>query len=88
VKKFLTIALLATVAVGAAYAGNVRMNLLSIDAGSPYNENGVCEDPTPVAPFQTCDVMPSLTQCTLQIGGDAYIYDAEKEGCVKPLYRQ
>lgn len=69
-KQFLTIALLATVAVGAAFAGNANLSTVSITHGSPYNDNGNCETPTIVRPGQNCDVQPSLYRCTLLIGGD------------------
>ncbi len=87
-KQFLTLAILATVAVGGAFAGGAKVNSSSIDQGSPFNENGDCETPTAVSPFQTCEITPSLIQCTLQIGGNAYIYNPETESCTTPLYRQ
>lgn len=87
-KQFLTIALLATVAVGAAFAGNANLSTVSITHGSPYNDNGNCETPTIVRPGQNCDVQPSLYRCTLLIGGDAYVENPETGLCTRALYQQ
>nr|WP_121272545.1 hypothetical protein [Pedobacter schmidteae] len=86
IKPLLTFVVIAIIAVGGAFANHEKA--ASIFEGSPYNDQGNCETPTPVMPGQTCDVTPSLIRCTLQIGGDAYIYNPETEACTKALYRQ
>lgn len=83
-KQFLTLALLATVAVGGAFASNAKF----LSQGSPRNDSGSCS--TPVNTQQpNCDPNNTGAQCTIVVSGStvpAYIQDEDGK-CTQPIFR-
>lgn len=88
-KQFLTLALLATVAVGGAFAGSANSTATKffVTQGSPLNEEGECEEPTVIDDELNCSPSELGAQCTINGGTEAYTEDNITGFCTVPLNR-
>ena len=84
-KQFLTFALLATVAVGGAFATNLHSRLVT--EGSPLNTEEPCAEPQPIDGGLNCSPTFIGAQCTINGGTPAYVENPETGKCALELYR-
>lgn len=86
-KQLFTLALLATIAVGGAFASMAADKTRSTNVGSPLNPNGACSTPQPLAQ-PDCDPDYTGDPCTiLSSGVQAFTEDPNSGNCTLQLKR-